>query len=135
MDGMRAVGRTFAKSKELLELNVSRNERIGDEGMQAFCEGASSDSATVCDNNDATTKEPLFFQSLKVLDVSECKIGLAGLESLVTLLLTTSKGAPCTGEALLLRCKLTINLNLQSIDCHGRNVLEPNAAGWRRQRC
>jgi Ran GTPase-activating protein (RanGAP) involved in mRNA processing and transport len=71
--GMVALGKTFGHSKNLRQLILSRNEKIGDEGVQAFNEAIS-------DTNDT------ILESLEILDLASCEIGANGVEALSKLL-------------------------------------------------
>ena len=69
---MGALGKTFGSSQSIQKLNLSRNERVQDEAVVAFCANAS-------------TEHPAF-SALQELNLAECGIGPAGVEALTKLL-------------------------------------------------
>ena len=72
--GAEIIGHTFGASINLRDLVLSRNPDIGDDGLDALCRAANAIS-------------PHPFPKLQKLDLSECNIGLKGLESLVDCLM------------------------------------------------
>lgn len=70
---MVALGKTFGHSKNLRQLILSRNEKIGNEGVQAFNEAISETNDTI-------------LESLEILDLASCEIGANGVEALSKLL-------------------------------------------------
>ena len=97
-DGMAAIGRTFGPSRTLRKLILSRNERVRDEGIIAFCTNA----FTRCNELDRVT-----FSALQELDLSECGIGSAGVQSLAELLKVTEDKLHAGDRSL----SLTLNSN------------------------
>eukprot|EP00956_Cyclotella_meneghiniana_P016049 scaffold25111_cov80-Cyclotella_meneghiniana.AAC.3 len=71
-EGLCKIGAVFAKSKHLSRLDLSRNDKIGCEGVSAYC-SAAIDSAG---ENGAP------FCSLEHLILSECNIGASGVQQL-----------------------------------------------------
>ncbi|KAL9189558.1 hypothetical protein ACHAXT_009233 [Thalassiosira profunda] len=71
-----AIGKTFASSKHLKHIDLSRNGDIGDEGMASVAKAA-KENARDCG---------VAFPSLEKLVLAECNIGPAGMESLAELL-------------------------------------------------
>lgn len=77
--GMAAIGRTFGSSQSFRKLNLSRNERIKDEGVIALCTNAS-------DRCRELGLAYYSFPALQELNLAHCGIGAAGMEALVELL-------------------------------------------------
>ena len=74
-EGAAAVGRAFSSSSNLRHLDLSRNEKIENDGLKALVEAARI-------RNEAATVLP----SLEVLNISECSLaGPAGVQSLTKL--------------------------------------------------
>jgi Ran GTPase-activating protein (RanGAP) involved in mRNA processing and transport len=71
-DGLRAIGKTFASSKYLSQIDLSRNNNVGNEGIASLVMAAKerAGNATVA------------FPSLEKLILSECNIGPSGMQSL-----------------------------------------------------
>jgi Ran GTPase-activating protein (RanGAP) involved in mRNA processing and transport len=72
--GMKVLGETFGNSTHLMELNLSRNPTIGNQGLVAFCEAISGD---------------ILLPNLHTLNLAECEIGAEGVSCLSTLLIQT----------------------------------------------
>jgi hypothetical protein len=72
--GMKVLGETFGNSTRLMELNLSRNPTIGNQGLVAFCEAVSGD---------------VLLPNLHTLNIAECEIGAEGVGCLSTLLVQT----------------------------------------------
>ena len=78
--GMAAIGKTFGPSQTLKKLNLSRNERVKDEGVIAMCNNASSRCREL-------GLAYYSFPVLQELNLADCGIGGGmGIESLVELL-------------------------------------------------
>lgn len=76
-DGLHAIGKTFASSNSLKLINLSRNNNIGNEGIQSLANAAAKD-----DNDDVVA-----FPSLEKMILSDCNIGATGVQSLTELIL------------------------------------------------
>jgi len=76
-DGLQAIGRTFGSSNHLKQINLSRNQNIGNDGMITFA--TSIVKTTVSDNMAA-------LPSLETLILSDCNIGPLGIQSLAQVL-------------------------------------------------
>ena len=74
--GAKMIGQVFGSSKRLQTLILNRNLSIGDDGLVALCNEALE-----------STSDP--FPALRELDLSNCNIGVNGVESLVSCLLGT----------------------------------------------
>ena len=81
-EGLEVIGRVFGASNNLQNIILARNPKVGDDGLEALCTSAAS----------KTSSCP--FPVLKKLDLSDCNIGVKGIESLVTCLI----GKEDTGE-------------------------------------
>ena len=79
-DGLRAIGSTFASSKFLTSIDLSRNNAIGSEGMSSLCDAAKEN---IGDDGVA-------FPSLEQLTLSECNIGPPGIQCLSEIILGSS---------------------------------------------
>eukprot|EP00551_Chaetoceros_affinis_P013016 CAMPEP_0203686862 /NCGR_PEP_ID=MMETSP0090-20130426/49280_1 /ASSEMBLY_ACC=CAM_ASM_001088 /TAXON_ID=426623 /ORGANISM="Chaetoceros affinis, Strain CCMP159" /LENGTH=475 /DNA_ID=CAMNT_0050556105 /DNA_START=2453 /DNA_END=3880 /DNA_ORIENTATION=+ len=73
-EGAEMIGKAFGASKNLQSLILYRNPAIGDDGLHVLCTAALESSS-----------KP--FPALRKLDLSDCNIGLKGVESLVKCLL------------------------------------------------
>ena len=83
-EGAAAVGRAFSSSRNLIHLDLSRNEKIENGGLIALVEAARN-------RDEAATVLP----SLEVLNISECSlVGTAGVQSLMGLLGEGSRSKP-----------------------------------------
>lgn len=98
-DGMAALGKTFGPSRSLRKLILSRNERVKDEGIIAFCTSAS----TRCEELNRVA-----FPALEELNLAVCGVGSAGVKSLAQLLQTTADNS-AAGERSL---SLTLSANV-----------------------
>jgi Ran GTPase-activating protein (RanGAP) involved in mRNA processing and transport len=108
-EGMKILGAFLGDSTTLIDLNLSRNPIISNQGVVAFCEAASGDTLTTS-------------SSLRTINLSECQIGAQGMESLAKLLIQTTG---CTTLGLSsnplgpLSCSSLVSLlqegNLQSL--------------------
>jgi len=76
-DGLQAIGRTFGSSNHLKQINLSRNQNIGNDGMITF---ATSIVKTTVSDNMAS------LPSLETLILSDCNIGPLGIQSLAQVL-------------------------------------------------
>ena len=92
--GATVLGKALGRSSTLVDLNLSRNP-LGDAGLVAFCEAAGN---------------VLHLPSLQSINLSDCHIGPAGIESLSQLLIKTgcktldlSSNALGTSSSLSLR--------------------------------
>eukprot|EP00571_Detonula_confervacea_P009470 CAMPEP_0172313780 /NCGR_PEP_ID=MMETSP1058-20130122/20936_1 /TAXON_ID=83371 /ORGANISM="Detonula confervacea, Strain CCMP 353" /LENGTH=491 /DNA_ID=CAMNT_0013027489 /DNA_START=76 /DNA_END=1548 /DNA_ORIENTATION=+ len=74
-DSLQAIGRTFASSKCLTHLDLSRNNDIGNEGIACLANAAKENVGNVA------------FPSLEKLNLSECNIGPLGVQSLAEVIL------------------------------------------------
>ncbi len=74
--GAAAIGKVFGQSRNIKEIEMYRNPSIGDEGIIAFSSSAEAGDKAIEGNL------PLF-QSLEMLDISECNIGNEGIHALV----------------------------------------------------
>jgi Ran GTPase-activating protein (RanGAP) involved in mRNA processing and transport len=72
---MEALGRTFGRSTHIRQLNLSRNEKIGDEGINAFLESIGD------------TEGNSIMESLEMLDLGASEIGSKGIEALAKLII------------------------------------------------
>ena len=79
---MNIIGQTFGKSIQLQYLNLSRNPKIGNDGIIQFCQSATYQNMS----------SP--FSNLQYLDLSECQIGSIGLNELVNCLLIQPQSQP-----------------------------------------
>ena len=75
-EGVRVIGKTFASSKSLTHLDLSRNNDIGDKGIICLANAAKE-----------SAENEIAFPSLEKLILSECNIGPAGVESLAGIIL------------------------------------------------
>lgn len=71
-DGLCAIGKTFASSKYLSQIDLSRNENIGDEGIACLVKAA----------KERVGNETVAFPSMEKMILSECNIGPSGMLSL-----------------------------------------------------
>lgn len=74
--GAEMIGTVFGPSQKFESLILYRNADIGDDGLEALCHAALESTST-----------SFPFPALKKIDVSECNIGIKGVESLVACLL------------------------------------------------
>mmetsp|Transcript_15405 Transcript_15405/g.21983 ORF Transcript_15405/g.21983 Transcript_15405/m.21983 type:complete len:474 (-) Transcript_15405:72-1493(-) len=74
--GLSSLGKTFGPSRKLKILNLSRNDRIGDDGIDALISSAKAQL------DDPST---LIFPSLEELNISECNIKDEGAKKLCQL--------------------------------------------------
>lgn len=74
-ESLQAIGATFAASAFLTQLDLSRNNDIGNEGIASLAKASKE------------TTEELAFPSLEKLILSECNIGLTGVQSLAEIIL------------------------------------------------
>jgi len=96
-DGLQAIGRTFAASNHLKQINLSRNQNIGNDGMFTFASSMVNDTAP-----PTTTALP----SLETLILSDCNIGPLGMQSLAQVLTPSTDGS--------IRCAQPINLTIST---------------------
>ncbi len=75
--GLHSIGKTFASSSFLRQLDLSRNSSVGDEGIESF---------TIAATKSVGVSAPSF-PSLEKLVLSECNIGPTGMRSLSDLVL------------------------------------------------
>eukprot|EP00804_Cyclotella_cryptica_P006610 CCRYP_008575-RA/>CCRYP_008575-RA protein AED:0.06 eAED:0.06 QI:1762/1/1/1/1/1/4/20/510 len=71
-DGVSKIGATFASSKHLADLDLSRNSNIGCKGISSFCNAAKESVG-----NGGTP-----FSALKSFTLSNCNIGASGIQAL-----------------------------------------------------
>lgn len=83
---MEALGRTFGRSTQIRHLNLSRNEKIGDEGIKALFESIGDTEGTS------------IMESLEMLDLEASDIGSKGVEALAKLIV----GCPRRSLSLIL---------------------------------
>lgn len=76
-DGLQALGKTFSSSKYLAQIDLSRNNNIGNEGISCLVEAAKEHAGN----------EMVVFPSLEKLILSECNIGPLGMQSLAEIFL------------------------------------------------
>eukprot|EP00579_Thalassiosira_antarctica_P010738 CAMPEP_0201916646 /NCGR_PEP_ID=MMETSP0903-20130614/6234_1 /ASSEMBLY_ACC=CAM_ASM_000552 /TAXON_ID=420261 /ORGANISM="Thalassiosira antarctica, Strain CCMP982" /LENGTH=481 /DNA_ID=CAMNT_0048452521 /DNA_START=47 /DNA_END=1489 /DNA_ORIENTATION=+ len=76
-EGVQAIGRTFATSKYLTHIDLSRNNAIGSEGIKCIANAAKekSENGTVA------------FPSLEKMILSECNIDSTGVQSLTDIII------------------------------------------------
>lgn len=72
IDGACKIGASFAKSKHLSHLDLSRNEKVGCQGISSMCAAAKKSTEGSCTP----------FSALKHLNLSECNISAPGIRSL-----------------------------------------------------
>ncbi|KAL7537325.1 LOW QUALITY PROTEIN: hypothetical protein ACHAWF_011301 [Thalassiosira exigua] len=89
-EGLRAVGKTFGPSERLKNLDLSRNEGVGDEGIASLAEAA----------GDRVGDDGAAFASLEALNLAECDVGAAGARSLADLI--SRRGSERTTKPLRL---------------------------------
>jgi len=97
-DGLQAIGRTFGSSNHLKQINLSRNQNIGNDGMITFA--TSIDTASSTANTAA-------LPSLETLILSDCNIGPLGMQSLAQIL------TPLADDSIIRRAQ-PINLTISS---------------------
>ena len=85
--GIEAIGRAFSSSKHLIELNLSRNPSIGDDGIKSFASVVLSYSNGDLNQALDQSSNPIFWSMLQMLDLSMCGIGCLGLAELTNVLL------------------------------------------------
>jgi hypothetical protein len=78
---LHSVGKTFASSRFLCQLDLSRNGSVGDEGIESFASAATISAGT----------SSISFPSLDKLILSECNIGPLGVQSLSDIVLGNHK--------------------------------------------
>ncbi len=76
-EGLQTLGKTFSSSKYLAQIDLSRNNNIGDEGISCLDEAAKEHAGN----------EAMAFPSLKKMILSECNIGPLGMQSLAEIFL------------------------------------------------
>mmetsp|Transcript_34465 Transcript_34465/g.75434 ORF Transcript_34465/g.75434 Transcript_34465/m.75434 type:complete len:529 (-) Transcript_34465:130-1716(-) len=106
---MKAVAKCFADSPSLHRLDLSRNERIGDDGVEVLCDA----SASVIGGGTA-------FRALSQLNLSQCSVGPTGTQALASLLLAPSKvqeehAGTTKNEDKANRCRLELVMNSNSL--------------------
>jgi len=82
-EGAKAIGKTFATSLYLKQIDISRNNDIGSEGIECFA-NAAKERISETDDNETP------FPFLTKLILSECNIGPQGMNPLTDLLLLGS---------------------------------------------
>lgn len=75
-DGLQAIGKTFSVSKYLTQIELSRNNNIGNDGIGCLVMAA----------KEHTSNEAGAFPSLQKLNLSDCNIGPLGMQSLAEIL-------------------------------------------------
>ena len=98
-DGLQAIGRTFAASNHLKQINLSRNQNIGNDGMATF--------ATSIINDISSSSTMAALPSLETLILSDCNIGPLGMQSLAQVL------TPSADDSTITRSQ-PINLTISS---------------------
>ena len=81
-EASEAIGRTFALSNDLKQIDLSRNNAIGNEGVTYLAEGA----------KESVGNNKVAFPSLERLILSECNIGPLGVQSLADIILGPENG-------------------------------------------
>ena len=81
-DGLRVIGSTFASSKFLTHVDLSRNNLVGSEGISSLCNAA----------KESVGHDDMAFPSLDQLTLSECNIGSSGMQSLAEIILGGNDG-------------------------------------------
>jgi len=94
-EGIRAIGSTFANSKFLSSLDLSRNNNIGSDGITDFCNAA----------EEATGSSGIAFPSMEYLTLSECNIGPMGMNSLARIIISDGS----SGRSKRIRLSLASN--------------------------
>jgi Leucine-rich repeat (LRR) protein len=102
INGACKIGAFFARSKHLFHLDLSRNEKVGCQGISSLCTAAKESVGGSC----------IPFSALKLLNLSECNISAPGVKSL----------SECLGErdSNHERCnRFDLNLSSNSIGAEG----------------
>lgn len=124
--GMTALGKTFGISPTILSLNLSRNTKVGDDGLASFCAAAIERSR----NNSRASEErelgPTVFPVLKQLNLSECNITSCGLKSLSEfLLLGKERVVSSNSHSNSSNANLSLQLNSNPIGNGGMMSIAP----------
>ncbi|KAL7475394.1 hypothetical protein ACHAW6_001310 [Cyclotella cf. meneghiniana] len=96
-DGVYKIGATFASSKYLARLDLSRNGNIGCKGISVFCNAA----------KESVGARGAPFSALEFLSLSDCNIGASGVQSLAECL-----GKRSEGDGQFQRVDLDLSSNL-----------------------
>ena len=99
--GAECIGSVFGSSLNLKKLILYRNTTMGDDGLIALCDAAAvqsikSNSISSSLSSSSTGLRP--FPVLECLDLSECNIGIQGIESLVSCLVGSSSRSSSSSE-------------------------------------
>lgn len=122
---MEAVGNCFADSTRLQRLDLSRNEGIGDSGVEALCDAAAATCACTPSRRGgdadaaATSTSTSAFPNLCQLNLSQCNIGPAGAHALASLLLAQQQNEQDGSSDNTSRSRLELVLNSNPIDRSG----------------
>jgi len=107
-DGLQAIGNTFGSSNHLKQINLSRNQNIGNDGMITFA--TSIDTAS-------STANAAALPSLETLILSDCNIGPLGMQSLAQVL------TPSTDDNIRRAQPINLTISTSPIGAEGCDTL------------